>query len=70
MSGEAAHLAKRDWIFWVSWVAVVAPIPYSLSRVLWAAGIPVGWLAIRAGSGLIRRDLLREVARRTEGETR
>lgn len=28
------------------------------------------WLAIRAGSGLIRRDLLREVARRTEGEAR
>jgi hypothetical protein len=25
---------------WVTWLAVLAPLPYSLSRLLWAAGIP------------------------------
>jgi hypothetical protein len=27
---------------WITWVAVLAPLPYSLSRVLWALGVPVG----------------------------
>jgi len=34
----------------VTWVAILAPLPYSASRLLWAAGIPLG----------IDRDLLRE----------
>jgi hypothetical protein len=42
--------AGRRWIGAVTWLAIVAPPPYSLSRLLWAAGIPVG----------IDRDLLRE----------
>jgi hypothetical protein len=33
---------NRDWVLWITWIAVVAPVPYSLSRVLWAAGVPVG----------------------------
>jgi hypothetical protein len=42
MSHETARPANRDWVLRISWLAVVAPIPYSLSRVLWAAGVPVG----------------------------
>jgi hypothetical protein len=34
----------------VTWIAIVAPLPYSLSRILWAAGVPVG----------IERELLHE----------
>ena len=26
----------------VTWVAVLAPLPYTVSRVLWAAGVPAG----------------------------
>jgi hypothetical protein len=26
----------------VTWVAILAPLPYSVSRLLWAAGIPLG----------------------------
>ena len=34
--------APSRWIGWVTWVAILAPLPYSLSRVLWAAGVPIG----------------------------
>jgi hypothetical protein len=27
---------------WITWVAVLAPLPYSLSRLAWAVGLPVG----------------------------
>lgn len=37
-----AHPARRGWVLWITWIAVVAPVPYSVSRVPWAAGIPVG----------------------------
>ena len=30
------------WVRTVTWIAVLAPLPYSLSRLLWAAGIPLG----------------------------
>jgi hypothetical protein len=30
------------WAVWVTWIAILAPLPYSLSRLLWAAGIPFG----------------------------
>jgi hypothetical protein len=30
------------WVAAVTLAAIVAPLPYSLSRILWAAGIPVG----------------------------
>ena len=32
----------RRWVRAVTWLAIIAPLPYSLSRLLWAAGIPVG----------------------------
>jgi hypothetical protein len=35
----------------VTWLAIAAPLPYSVSRVLWAAGVPVG----------IERELLHEL---------
>ena len=35
----------------VTWVAIVAPLPYSASRLLWAAGVPVG----------IERELLEDL---------
>jgi hypothetical protein len=35
---------------WVTWLAILAPLPYSLSRLVWAAGIPFG----------IEESLLRE----------
>ena len=38
------------WVSPVTWLAIVAPLPYSLSRLLWAAGIPLG----------IDEELLRE----------
>jgi hypothetical protein len=30
------------WMGVVTWVAVIAPVPYGLSRATWAAGIPFG----------------------------
>jgi len=30
------------WIRWTTWTAILAPLPYTLSRVLWALGIPLG----------------------------
>jgi len=35
-------LGASRWTTWVTWIAILVPLPYSLSRVLWAAGIPVG----------------------------
>lgn len=36
-----ARIGSR-WATWVAWIAILAPLPYSLSRVLWAMGVPVG----------------------------
>jgi hypothetical protein len=33
---------KSSWLTAVTWVAVLAPIPYGISRALWALGVPVG----------------------------
>jgi hypothetical protein len=33
---------NRNWLTAMTWVAVLAPIPYGISRVLWALGVPVG----------------------------
>jgi hypothetical protein len=33
---------ERRWVAVATWLAIVAPLPYSLSRLLWAAGVPVG----------------------------
>jgi hypothetical protein len=41
---------ERRWVTAVTWVALLAPLPYSISRLLWAAGVPVG----------IDRELLHE----------
>jgi hypothetical protein len=41
---------RARWVRVVTAIAIVAPLPYSLSRLLWAAGIPIG----------IDEDLLRE----------
>lgn len=30
------------WSRWITRIAIIAPLPYSLSRLLWAAGIPIG----------------------------
>lgn len=38
---------EKRWVRWATWIAIVAPLPYGLSRLLWAAGLPVGideWL--------------------------
>ncbi len=32
----------RWWRTAIFWVAVLAPVPYGVSRLLWAAGIPIG----------------------------
>jgi len=44
--------ANRGWTHWAVWIAVLAPLPYGLSRVLWAAGVPVG----------ITKEFLRELS--------
>ena len=39
--------ADPAWVRAAAWLAVFAPLPYSLSRLAWAAGIPLGideWL--------------------------
>jgi hypothetical protein len=36
------HERDSRWVVAVTWVAIVAPLPYSCSRVLWAAGVPAG----------------------------
>ena len=33
---------RRPWVAWITWTAIVAPLPYSLSRLVWALGIPLG----------------------------
>lgn len=42
--------APARWVRLITTIAIVAPLPYSISRLLWAAGIPIG----------IDEDLLRE----------
>jgi hypothetical protein len=32
----------RSWQVWIVWAAVLAPLPYSLWRLIWAVGIPLG----------------------------
>jgi len=40
---RGTHLAAgSSWATSVTWVAILAPLPYSLSRLLWAAGVPFG----------------------------
>ena len=41
------------WATWVIWLAILAPLPYTLSRVLWAVGIPVGF----SSAGLRELDI-------------
>ena len=43
-------MATKRWIAHLTTIAVLAPVPYSLQRLLWAAGIPFG----------VDRDLLEE----------
>jgi hypothetical protein len=28
------------WVRWVTWTAIVAPLPYSVSRLIWAVTMP------------------------------
>ncbi len=42
MSHETARPATRGWVRWITWIAVLVPIPYGISRLLWAVGIPFG----------------------------
>jgi hypothetical protein len=30
------------WVVWTTWAAILTPIPYGVSRILWAVGIPLG----------------------------
>jgi hypothetical protein len=30
------------WLTAVTWLAILTPIPYGVSRLLWAAGVPAG----------------------------
>ncbi len=43
-------MTTRRWASIVTWLAILAPLPYTVLRVLWAAGVPFG----------IDRELLRE----------
>jgi hypothetical protein len=43
-------VTTRRWASIVAWLAILAPLPYTVLRVLWAAGVPFG----------IDRELLRE----------
>ena len=47
----SALASEPRWVAAVTCVAIVAPLPYGLSRLLWAAGIPAG----------IDMELLREL---------
>lgn len=43
-ASERAPLpAAPRWVTWVTYAAFLVPLPYSLSRVLWAVGIPAGF---------------------------
>jgi hypothetical protein len=33
---------SRSLTWWVTWTAILAPVPYSLSRLVWALGVPFG----------------------------
>jgi hypothetical protein len=48
--GRSRRHGERRWVRWITWAAILTPLPYSLSRLLWAAGIPLG----------IDEELLRE----------
>ena len=39
---SGAPARPRAWMRAVIWTAILAPVPYSLSRLLWALGIPLG----------------------------
>jgi hypothetical protein len=48
-TGPAAASARVElparrprWLAWITTLAVIAPAPYAISRLLWAAGIPIG----------------------------
>ncbi len=41
-TGRGMHIGRL-----VTWIAILAPLPYTLSRVLWAVGVPVGISAER-----------------------
>jgi hypothetical protein len=30
------------WVVWITWAAILTPVPYGVSRILWAVGIPLG----------------------------
>ncbi len=40
--GDGSPMRFTKTLKWATWLAIVAPIPYGISRLLWAAGIPVG----------------------------
>ena len=42
MNKKTSARTDPDWLRRVAWVAVLAPVPYTLSRLLWAAGVPIG----------------------------
>lgn len=39
---DATTSREARWASWITCLAIAAPLPYSLSRLLWAAGIPTG----------------------------
>lgn len=46
MSSRAQPAAPR-WsesrpVHWITWIAILVPLPYTLSRLLWAVGLPIG----------------------------
>ena len=42
VAASGATVNQARWVVWVTWTAILAPLPYSLWRMLWAAGIPLG----------------------------
>jgi hypothetical protein len=42
LSDPNTRVMPSRWMRRITWVAIVAPLPYSVSRVLWAMGIPLG----------------------------
>ena len=40
--GPTAHAGLRRWAPLAAWTAFIAPMPYGITRLLWAVGIPVG----------------------------
>jgi hypothetical protein len=41
-SGPPPAAARIDPLTWVTWIAILAPLPYTLSRLAWSVGVPVG----------------------------